>query len=67
MPRDKQIAQRLGISVSALYEAALAAYLHAHWGQEVTEALDRIYASEPSAMGTALVRVQLCSCQEAAC
>ncbi len=55
----ESLAQRLGVSVSALYEAALAAYLNAHPAEEVTEALNRVYDAEPSAMDTTLVRVQL--------
>lgn len=37
------LAQKLGLSRSELYRAALREYLHRHSGQDVTEALDRVY------------------------
>ena len=55
----ERLAQRLGMSVSELYEAALAAYINAYPEEEVTEALNRVYDAEPSAMDAALVRVQV--------
>ena len=43
------LATRLGISRSQLYASALAEYLAKHRDSGITDALDRVYASEDAA------------------
>ena len=57
----EHLAQRLGMSLSELFEAALSAYVVAHQGEEVTEALNRVYETEISAMEPSMIKVQLVS------
>lgn len=56
-----QLAQSLGMSLSELYTAALTAYVTAHQKGKVTEALNRVYETEPYALDLAWVNVQLAS------
>ena len=49
--RAEMLAQRLGLSRSELYRAALAEYLRAHDEGAVTEALDRVYRQLDSQPG----------------
>jgi len=44
----ERLAQRLGVSRSHLYAAALRAYLERHDDEEVTRRLNEVYGSEPS-------------------
>jgi hypothetical protein len=60
----EQLAQTLGMSLSELYTAAVAAYVAAHRHSGVTETLDRVYAAESSAMDPVWVHVQLASVGE---
>ncbi|MGA9351906.1 MAG: ChpI protein [Anaerolineae bacterium] len=60
----EQLAQTLGMSLSELYTAAVAAYVTAHQRSEITETLNRVYATEPSAMDPAWVHIQLASVGE---
>ena len=57
----EQLAQRLGVSLSELYTAALTAYVTAHQRGVVTEILNQVYATEPSTPEPDLVNVQLAS------
>jgi hypothetical protein len=57
----EQLAQRLGMSLSELYTAALTAYVTAHQKGEVTEALNRVYETESSTIEPGLVNIQLAS------
>jgi hypothetical protein len=57
----QQQAQRLGISLSEFYTSALAAYVAACQRNDVTEALNRIYETEPSAIDSLWVKVQVAS------
>ena len=57
----EQLACTLGVSLSDLYTAALVAYVGAHQREDVTEALDRVYAAEPSAIEAGLVSLQIAS------
>lgn len=52
------LAQKLGISRSELYARAIAAFLREHDRSGVTEALDRLYAKEDSALDPVLIRLQ---------
>jgi len=47
-----------GVSRSALYSAAVAEFLARHTESEVTARLDRLYASESSALEPAIQRAQ---------
>lgn len=60
----EQLAQRLNVSLSELYTAALAAYVNAHQRENVTEALNQIYESEPSTMEPELVELQVASIKD---
>jgi predicted transcriptional regulator len=59
----EQAAGRLGISRSAFYQRALAAYLDRLHGRLVTEALDATYSAqgEPEPLDTLLERLQTAS------
>jgi hypothetical protein len=57
----EQLAQRLGVSLSEVYTAALTAYVTAHQRGAVTEILNQVYATEPSTLEPDLVNVQLAS------
>jgi len=57
----QQQAQKLGISLSEFYTSALAAYVAACQRNDVTEALNRVYETELSAIGPLLVKVQVAS------
>jgi predicted RNA binding protein YcfA (HicA-like mRNA interferase family) len=59
--QTKLLAQSFGMSPSELFEAALAAYIVAHAGEEVTDALNRVYETENSAIEPSMIRVQLVS------
>ena len=52
------LAARLRMSRSELYAAAIREYLTGHRHDGVTEQLDAIYASEPSALDPELARLQ---------
>jgi len=62
----QQQAQKLGISLSEFYTSALAAYVAACQRNDVTEALNRLYETEPSAMDQFLLKVQVASLGEEA-
>jgi len=55
----EKLAQKLGISISELYTAALTTYVTEHEKAAVTETLDRVYASEPSQMEPELIQMQV--------
>ena len=55
----EQFVQEKGLSRSELYVQALHFYLDAHRTQAITDALNRRYADEPSAMDPAVVAMQL--------
>ena len=52
------LAQKLGLSRSELFARALAAFLQAHDRSGVTQALDRVYSEEDSALEPALAHLQ---------
>jgi metal-responsive CopG/Arc/MetJ family transcriptional regulator len=54
-----ELARRLRLSRSQLYARAVQAFLEAHSGTRIREALDRIYAVEDSDIDPAVVRAQL--------
>lgn len=57
----ERLAQQLDVSLSELYTVALSAYINAHQQSMVTEALDRVYATESSSLEPALVALQAAS------
>lgn len=54
----EELAERLGTSRSQLYTEAVAAYVRAHRQENVTEALDRVYAERSSEFDPAVARMQ---------
>jgi antitoxin MazE6 len=54
----EETAARLGISRSELYARAVRAYVDAENDEHVTEALDAVYADEPSELDPALAAAQ---------
>ena len=57
----ESLARRLGVSRSQLFREALEAYISAHDGERVREALDEVYSNEPSKLDGALAQLQLAS------
>lgn len=54
----EKLAERLAVSRSELYAKALAAFLESRGGQDVTERLDSVYASEASSVDPVLAKLQ---------
>lgn len=52
------LAERLGVSRSALYATAVAEFLIRHQAREVTDRLNALYADAPSALDPRLARAQ---------
>lgn len=52
------LAQRLGVTRSHLFATAVAEFVAKHQGRKVTERLDAIYRTEPSAIDPDLRRAQ---------
>jgi metal-responsive CopG/Arc/MetJ family transcriptional regulator len=57
----EEVAGRLGVSRSQLYAKALADYVARHRYDEVTEALNRVYAARDSALDPVLAAMQFMS------
>ena len=57
----ESLARRLGMSRSQLFREALEAYISAHDGEKVREALDDVYSVEDSDPDSALAQLQLVS------
>lgn len=51
-----ELARRKGISRSQLYATAVKSYLEAQRSEDITEALNRIYADEPSELDPFMAR-----------
>jgi metal-responsive CopG/Arc/MetJ family transcriptional regulator len=54
----EKAAKKLRMSRSQLYATALAEYLETHQAEAVTEALDRVYGEEQSALDSTLATLQ---------
>ena len=52
------LAERLGVSRSKLFAAALAEFLAKHQSRRVTERLDAVYATESSALDPVIRKAQ---------
>jgi hypothetical protein len=57
----EKLAKKMGVSLSELYTAALNAYVIEHQKENVTDALDRVYASEKSNLEPELIKMQVVS------
>ncbi len=57
----EEVAERLGVSRSQLYATALAEYVAQHRDDEVTAALNRVYAEESSEVDPVLSAMQFVS------
>jgi metal-responsive CopG/Arc/MetJ family transcriptional regulator len=55
------LAERIGVSRSELYATAVAEFLAKHNAEEVTERLNRVYATEPSGLEPDVRRAQRAS------
>ena len=58
---SEQLAQRLELSLNDLFAVALIAYVTSHQEEDVTDALNRVYATESSKMDAGLAHLQLAS------
>jgi len=56
-----EVADRLGMSRSQLYAKALAEYVSKHRDDDVTAALNRVYAEQPSELDPVLAAMQFMS------
>ena len=57
----ESLAKRKGMSRSELFRIAVSDYIEAHKHDEVREALDRVYAEQPSHLDEGLMRMQVLS------
>ncbi len=57
----KQLAQKMDMTLSELYTAALSAYVADYQNEDVTEQLNEIYEMEPSELDTELIALQVVS------
>lgn len=57
----KQLAQKLDMSMSELYTAALAAYVATYQDEDVTGKLDAVYETEESSLEPELIALQIAS------
>jgi hypothetical protein len=57
----RNLAKKMGVSLSELYTAALNAYVTEHQKENITEALDQVYTDEPSTLEPELVKMQVVS------
>ena len=57
----ENLAKKMGVSLSELYTAALNAYVAEHLKENITDALDQVYATEESALEPELLKMQVVS------
>jgi metal-responsive CopG/Arc/MetJ family transcriptional regulator len=60
----EETARRLGMSRSQLYAKAVQRFVELHRYGKVTEALDRVYADEPSELDPVLASLQAASIED---
>ena len=54
----EDLAKKMGISRSELYARAVEGFVQTRRGEEVTAALNRVYAEEPSELDPVLAKLQ---------
>jgi metal-responsive CopG/Arc/MetJ family transcriptional regulator len=54
----EQVSKRLGMSRSQLYAQAVEAFVKAHRGDEIREALTAVYGAEPAAVDPVIDQLQ---------
>ncbi len=54
----EELAKKLGVSRSELYTKAVESFVRGLRDEHITEALNRVYATEPSELDPALARAQ---------
>jgi len=57
----ENLAKKMGVSLSELYTAALNAYVAEHLKENITDALDQVYANQESALEPELLKMQVVS------
>ncbi len=57
----ERLAHQLGISRSELYASAVADFIRMHQGDQITAQLNRVYATEDSALDPVLTQIQALS------
>jgi antitoxin MazE6 len=57
----ENLAKKMGVSLSELYTAALNAYVAEHQKENITGALNEVYANEESVLGPELIKMQVVS------
>ena len=55
----EQLAQSLGLSSNELFDAALSDFIQRHHANDITSALDRVYATEDSRIDPVLATLQI--------
>jgi hypothetical protein len=62
----QQLAAEMGLTVDQILALAIRRYVTDCGAQAVTEALDKVYANEPSSIGSMLVRLRAASLDDEA-
>ena len=57
----ESLARKMGVSLSELYTAALNAYVAKHQKENITDALDQVYANEESVLEPGFLKMQVIS------
>jgi len=60
----ERLSRKLGLSRNELYSKALTTYLNAHQDNEITAALNDVYATETSTISPALIEMQVVTVEE---
>jgi metal-responsive CopG/Arc/MetJ family transcriptional regulator len=60
----ERVSRRLGMSRSQLFAEALEAFVKAHGGDGIREALAAVYGSEPAAIDSMIDRLQAAALRE---
>ena len=60
----EELASRLGMSRSQLYATAVQELIRSHRSDDVTEALNRVYAEEPSGLDPGIAALQAASIRD---
>ena len=57
----EQLARQMGVTLDEFFATAVTAYVVAHQKNLVTEAMNQVYADEPSALDPVIVKLQASS------